>query len=208
MVMEELMLVNPTGSGRKRRRKQKPLQIIFPKPVRKLRANPEYIDRARTRSKALVGNLTGKHVAGSLGGAAATIAVPNAMRLRGWSDVMASGAVSIGGGIAVKQMDEGAGDAFMLTGLGVTGLKAVKQLMKTAKGRTTRRRRRRSYRRSLGDDEFDTMDDMGIDDFGIDDFSDDEFLGEDDVLGDFMGDADELLDFGEIADLGKDVIET
>jgi hypothetical protein len=109
------MLVNPeTTTRRKRRRKQKPLQIIFPKPVRKLRANPEYVDRARTRSKALVGNLTGKHVAGSLGGAAATIAVPNAIRLRGWSDVMASGAVSIGGGIAVKQMDEGAGDALML----------------------------------------------------------------------------------------------
>jgi len=107
---------------------------------------------ARTRSKALVGNLTRKHVAGSLGGATATIAVPNAMRLRGWSNVMASGAVSIGGGIAVKQMDEGAGDAFMLAGLGVTGLKAVKQLMKTAKGKTTSRRRRRSYRRSLGDD--------------------------------------------------------
>ena len=109
--MEELMLVNlETTTRRKRRREQKPLQIIFPKPVRKLRANPEYIDRARarTRSKALVGNLTGKHVAGFLGGAAATIAVPNAMRLRGWSNVMASGAVSIGGSIAVKQMDEGA----------------------------------------------------------------------------------------------------
>jgi len=75
--------------------KQKPLQIIFPNPFRRLRANPEYIDRARTRSKALVANLTGKHVAGPLGGAAATIAVPNAMWLRGWSDVMGSGAVSI-----------------------------------------------------------------------------------------------------------------
>ncbi|MBA1341959.1 MAG: hypothetical protein C5S40_07435 [ANME-2 cluster archaeon] len=53
-------------------------------------------------------NLAGKHVAGFLGGTAATIAVPNAMRLRGWSDVMGSGAVAIGGGIAVKQMDEGA----------------------------------------------------------------------------------------------------
>jgi len=42
MVMEELMLVNPESTTRrKRRRKQKPLQIIFPKPVRKLRANPE-----------------------------------------------------------------------------------------------------------------------------------------------------------------------
>ena len=150
----------------RRRRKQKPLQIIFPKPVRRLRANPEYIDRAKTRSKALVGNLTGKHVAGSLGGAAATIAVPNAMRLKGWSDVMASGAVSIGGGIAVKQIDEAAGDAFMLTGLGVTGLKAVKQLMKKAKGGTTRKRRRRTARRSLGDYELDGIDDFGIDDFG------------------------------------------
>ena len=126
--MEELMLVNPQSTTRrKRRRKQKPLQIIFPKPVRKIRANPKYIDRARTRSKALVGNLTGKHVAGSQGGGAATIAVPNAMRLRGWSDVMASGAVSIGGGIAVKYMDKGTGDAFMLTGLGLTGLKAVRE---------------------------------------------------------------------------------
>jgi hypothetical protein len=45
------------------------------------------------------------------------------MRLRGCGDVMASGAVSIGGGIAVKQMDVGAGDAFMLTGLGLTALR-------------------------------------------------------------------------------------
>ncbi|MBE0524867.1 MAG: hypothetical protein IBX40_11115 [Methanosarcinales archaeon] len=40
-----------TSTGRKRRRKQKPLQIIFPKPVRRLRANPEYIDRARSAEK-------------------------------------------------------------------------------------------------------------------------------------------------------------
>ena len=73
-----------------------------------------------------MGNLTGKHVAGSLGGGVTTIAVPNAMRLRGRGNVMGSGAVFIGGGIAVKQMDEGAGDAFMLTGLGVTSLKAVR----------------------------------------------------------------------------------
>ena len=66
------------------------------------------------------------------------------------------------------------------------------------------RRKRRIYRRSLGDDEFDGMDDIGIDDFGIDDFGEDEFLGnEDDLLGEFMGDADELLDFGDIADLGE-----
>jgi hypothetical protein len=88
------------------------------------------------------------------------------MRLKGWSDVMASGAVSIAGGIAVKQMDEAAGDAFMLTVLGVTGLKAVKQLMKKAKGGTTRKRRLRTAKRSLGDYELDGIDDFGIDDFG------------------------------------------
>ena len=109
---------------------------------------------------------------------------------------MGSGAMAIGGGIAVKQMDEGARDAFMLIGLGVIGLKAVKELMRTAKGRTTRRRRRRSYRRSLGDDEFD-------------DFGKDEFLtNEDDLLDNFMVDADELLDFGDIANFGEEVIET
>jgi len=31
---------------------------------------------------------------------------------------------------------------------------------------------------------------------------------EDDLLGDFMGDANELLDFGDITDLGEEVIET
>lgn len=62
----------------------------------------------------------------------------------------------------------------MLTGLGVTGLKAIKQLIRTAKGRTTIRRR--FYRRGPGDDKFDGMDDMGINDFDIDDFSEDEFL--------------------------------
>jgi hypothetical protein len=42
--------------------KQKPLHIIFPKPVRRLRAKTEYIDKAKTRSKALVGNLTEKQL--------------------------------------------------------------------------------------------------------------------------------------------------
>jgi len=40
-----------------------------------------------------VGNLTGKHVAGFPGGAAATIAIPNAMRLRAWGDGMGWAAV-------------------------------------------------------------------------------------------------------------------
>ena len=102
--------------------------------------------------------LAGKHVADSLGGAAGTIAVPDAMRLRGWGDVMGGGAVAIDGDIAIKQ-ECGRGEVFMLTGLGGTRLKAVKQLMGTGKGRTTRRRRQQSHRRSLGDDEFDCMDD-------------------------------------------------
>ena len=54
-----------------------------------------------------MGNLTGNHIAGSLGGAAATIAVPNAIRLRAWGDEMGGGPVAIGGGIAVKQMGRG-----------------------------------------------------------------------------------------------------
>ena len=53
------------------------------------------------------------------------------------------------------------------------------------------------------------MDYIGIDDFGIDDFGKDEFLtNEDDLLDNFMVDADELLNFGDIADLGEEVIET
>jgi hypothetical protein len=40
------------------------------------------------------------------------------------------------------------------------------------------------------------MDNIGIDDFGIDDFGQEEFLGDgNDLLSDFMGEADELLDF-------------
>jgi len=75
-----------------------------------------------TKRKALVGNLTGKHVVGSLRGAAATIAVSNTMRFRGWGDVMGSGAVAIGGRIAVKQMDESAGDTFILTRLNIISM--------------------------------------------------------------------------------------
>jgi hypothetical protein len=42
------------------------------------------------------------------------------------------------------------------------------------------------------------MDDIGIDDFGIDHFTEDEFLG----------DGDDLLDSGDIADIREEVIET
>lgn len=159
-MMEELMLVNPEDAGHKRhRRKAKALQIIFPKPVRRIRANPDYPETAGKKGKALIGRFTGKHVAGALGGAAATIAIPKAAGLKNWGDVICSGAVAIGGGFAIKQVDEGAGEAFVLTGLGITGLKAVTQLIKTAKGATGKKKKR--VRRSPDDDDI-----LGIDDGG------------------------------------------
>ncbi len=113
-MMEELMLVNPEDAGQKRhRRKAKPLQIIFPKPVRRIRANPDYPEIAGKKGKALIGRFTGKHVAGAPGGAASTIAIPKAAGLKDWGDVfdepkvlcsfkwvhqIGSGAVAIGGG--------------------------------------------------------------------------------------------------------------
>ncbi len=67
----------------------------------------------------------------------------------------------------------------------------------------------RSYRRKLGGDEFDGMVDIGINDFGIDHFNEDGVLAdEDDLPGDFMRDAVEMLDFGDITYLGEEVIET
>jgi len=71
-----------------------------------------------TKSKALMGKLTGKHVAGYLGGAVSTIAVLNDMRPWGWGDVICRHAEAISGGIALKQMDDGARDAFILVCLG------------------------------------------------------------------------------------------
>jgi hypothetical protein len=55
------------------------LQIIFPKPVRRIRANPDYPE-TKAKGKALIGRFTGKHVAGALGGAAATIAISRKLR--------------------------------------------------------------------------------------------------------------------------------
>ena len=71
--MEELMLVNPEDAEPKRhRRKAKSLQVIFPKPVRRIRANPEYPETGVKKSKALIGRFTRKHIAGALGSATAT----------------------------------------------------------------------------------------------------------------------------------------
>jgi len=62
------------------------LQIIFPKPVRRIRANPDYPE-TKAKGKAHIGRFTGKHVAGAPGGAAATIAIPKATSLKDWGDV-------------------------------------------------------------------------------------------------------------------------
>ncbi|MBC2699567.1 MAG: hypothetical protein HF976_10420 [ANME-2 cluster archaeon] len=56
--------------------------------------------------------------AGPLAGAAVAITVPYAMHPRDWGDVIGSSAVAISGSIAIKQINESAGDAFNLTGLG------------------------------------------------------------------------------------------
>jgi hypothetical protein len=53
-MMEELMLVNPEDAKPKRhRRKAKAMQIIFPKPVRRIRANPDYPE-IKAKGKALI----------------------------------------------------------------------------------------------------------------------------------------------------------
>ncbi len=77
-------------------------------------------------------------------------------------------------------MDEGAGEAFVLTGLGVTSLKAVKQLIKIAKRATGKQTKR--VRRRPGEDEI-----LGIDDLGKEELLD----AEDDLLGDVFEEADE-----------------
>jgi hypothetical protein len=95
-------------------------------------------------------------------------------------------------------VDEGAGEAFVLTGLGVTGFRAVRKLIKTAKGGATGKKKKR-VRRSLGEDEI----------LGIDDLGEEELQGaEEDMLGDVFGEADEFTLVGDIAEFGEEVIDT
>ncbi len=75
--------------------RRKSLQIVFPKPVKHMQVNPSAIDRV----------------------------IPQYLKLKGWKDVVGSGAVAVGGGLLVRQEDLGAGNAFILTGLAVTALK-------------------------------------------------------------------------------------
>jgi len=67
--------------------------------------------------------------------------------------VMASAGVAIGGGIAAKQMDESAGDALHPRRSGRDPPQGCQAADENSPGGTTRR--------SLGDDEFDNIDDFG-----------------------------------------------
>lgn len=182
--MEELLLMNPKGKG------SRDFQIIFPKKIKKLRAN-EGSEKRKQKKLPLIG-ASEKQVGGAVAGAGATIAVPTLMKLKGWADVGASAAISVVGGGAIRGMDKNAGEAFLYTGLGITGLKAVRELIKTARGDSRRRRTTRRTRRSLGDEydisekELDTL--LG----NVDDLSDEEF---DELLDDISGsrDDDDLL---------------
>lgn len=175
MALEELMLVNPKGKYPRR----KSLQVVFPKPIRRMKVNPSAIDRI----KEVAGGVTLKEVAGGIGGLAATYAVPKMLKLDGWKDVVLSGGIAVGGGYLVRQGDKSAGNAFIVTGLAVTGLKAVLELKRYATGK--KKRRRTSTTGSLA----------GIDDLGAD-F--DELLG----LGQGGGQGDETTDLlGDLDDI-------
>jgi hypothetical protein len=50
------MLVNPEGETKHHKKWLKYLQIVFPKVVRRIRANPEYPETAGKKGKALIGS--------------------------------------------------------------------------------------------------------------------------------------------------------
>ncbi len=102
MALEELMLVNPKGKYPLR----KSLQIVFPKPVKHMKVKPSAIDRVKEAGKGLMGDVTIKEVAGSVGGVASTVLIPQYLKLKGWKDVAGSGAVAVGGGLLVRQADK------------------------------------------------------------------------------------------------------
>ncbi len=125
--------MNPAKHGKHSRH----FKVIFPRGVRKLHANPGSIEKYAGKKLPLIG-ATGKQVAGAIGGAAATVAAPKLLKYDGWKDIIASGVVAVVGGSLVRGVDKEAGDAFLYTGLGVTGLKAVSALIKAARGRNGR----------------------------------------------------------------------
>ncbi|MCL7412614.1 MAG: hypothetical protein M8353_03230 [ANME-2 cluster archaeon] len=181
--MEELLLMNPKGKG------SRDFQIVFPKKVKKLRANEGSVEKRKQKKLPLIG-ASEKQLGGAVIGAGATIAVPTLMKLKGWADVAASGGIAVVGGGALRGMDKSAGEAFLYTGLGITGLKTIRELIKTARGEKTSRRRRRTTKRSLGD-EYDMDEDLDTLLGNVDDLSDDEF---DELLDDINGIGDEYDD--------------
>lgn len=185
--MEELLLMNPSSGHGKGSRS---FQIVFPKKIKRLRANEGSIEKYGSKKLPLIG-VTSKQVAGATGGAAATAVVPKMLKLDGWKDVAASGAIAVAGGGLLRSADKDAGEAFLCTGLGVTGLKAVRELIKVARGKT--QRRKSTTRRSLKD--------VG----NVADMTDEEL---DTLLGDLGQNDDDLLGAlnAGIEDLGQEVV--
>ena len=191
MALEELMLVNPKGKYPRR----KSLQIVFPKPVKHMKVNPSAIDRVKEAGKGLMGDVTFKEVAGGVGGVASTVLIPQYLKLKGWKDVAGSGAVAVGGGLLVRQADKNAGNAFILTGMAVTALKGVREIVTYAKGKTSKTRRTNTSGKL-----------SAIDDLGKE-FDEILGLGQDEIDADLLGDMGSLLN-GGIADLGEEIVET
>lgn len=189
MVLEELMLVNPKGKYPRK----KSLQIVFPKPVKHMKVNPTAIDRVKEAGKGLMGGITVKEVGGGVGGVAATVLIPQYLKLKGWKDVAASGVVTVVGGAGVRALDKGAGNAFILTGAAVTTLKLIREVVTYAKGKTSKTRKPGGKLSAVDDlgKEFDQI--LG--------------LGQDEIDDDLLGNVGDLLG-GGIANLGEEIVET
>lgn len=185
--MQELMLMNPSKGKRTGSRS---FQIVFPKKIKRLRANEGSVGSYAGKKIPFVG-ITGKHAAGAIGGAAATVVIPKVLKLKGWADVAGSGVTAVVGGGLIRGADKDAGEAFLYAGLGVTGLKAARELINAARGKTSKRKRRSS----LGDEDIDKLLD------NVDDLSQDDI---DRLLSGDVGqdeDIDRLLDIDFLADI-------
>lgn len=204
--MNELLLMNPETVHKHSGGKQG-IQIVFPKGIKNLRANPEYAQKKNYADKQIpVLGITAKQAVAGVSGVGATVAVSKLLKLEGWSDVAASGAVTIAGTLLAGSMDKEAGKAFAITGTAVTGLKAVAQLIKVAKGQKTKSKTTRKGKRSLADDDIDKL--LG----NVEDLSNEELdaiLGASDVGNVGAEDLDLFgaLDAG-IEDLGQIVVES
>lgn len=203
--MHELLLMNPENGHEQHRGGKKGLEIVFPNKIKRLRANPENAHKNYAGKQIPILGITAKQAIAGAAGVGATVAVSKLLKLEGWSDVAGSGAVTIAGTLLAGSMDKEAGKAFAITGTAVTGLKAVAQLIKTAKGqKETSKKTTRKGKRSLADDDIDKL--LG----NIEDLSDEELdtiLGASDDVGKEDLDLFGALDAG-IEDLGQIVVES